>query len=168
MKLIIPIPFLLLILAAVFYVNGIKYENTWHSKYDGYWTQADRSSTVEAKSEYVGKFVDALEEGNSKGEFASYNALWKQTPQNSFKLNLEALKSLKERLDDIKEMDPKSFEYNTAIQQITQQEQGEAGPMLEVFQGCWEQFGKIIFTPLLLIGIVGSIAITGVWVGIKL
>jgi hypothetical protein len=39
---------------------------------------------------------------------------------------LEAVKTLAERLDQIKKLDPNSFEYNTAIQQITGQEQGEA------------------------------------------
>jgi uncharacterized membrane protein len=34
-------------------------------------------------------------------------------------------------------MDVSSFEYQTAIQQITDQEQGGASPMLSVFEGIW-------------------------------
>ena len=34
-------------------------------------------------------------------------------------------------------MNVQSFAYQTAIQQITQQEQGEAQYMLKVFQGSW-------------------------------
>ena len=34
-------------------------------------------------------------------------------------------------------MNVASFEYQTAIQQITAQEQGEAQAMLEVFSGIW-------------------------------
>lgn len=41
-------------------------------------------------------------------------------------------------------MDANSFQYNTAIQQITQQEQGEAIDMLSVFQGCWYKENYIL------------------------
>ena len=34
-------------------------------------------------------------------------------------------------------MNPSSFEYNTAIQQITGQEMGEAHKMIEVFESCY-------------------------------
>jgi hypothetical protein len=40
-------------------------------------------------------------------------------------------------LDEIQKMNVASFEYQTAIQQITAQEQGEAQAMLEVFSGIW-------------------------------
>lgn len=41
-------------------------------------------------------------------------------------------------------MDANFFQYNTAIQQITQQEQGEAIDMLSVFQGCWYKENYIL------------------------
>ena len=63
--------------------------------------------------------------------------LFFKTPDNSFDKNLEALQSLKTRLDEIQKMNVTSFEYQTAIQQITAQEQGEAQDMLEVFSGIW-------------------------------
>ena len=34
-------------------------------------------------------------------------------------------------------MDPSSFQYNTAIEQITKQEQGEASAMSGVLYGCY-------------------------------
>jgi len=34
-------------------------------------------------------------------------------------------------------MNPESFAYQTAIQQITEQEQGQACLMLSVFKDCW-------------------------------
>jgi len=34
-------------------------------------------------------------------------------------------------------MDINSFAYQTAIKQITEQEQGEADKMLAVLEGCW-------------------------------
>lgn len=41
------------------------------------------------------------------------------------------------RLREIQGMDVNSFEYQTALQQITQQEQGEASAMLEQIKGAW-------------------------------
>ena len=83
------------------------------------------------------QFVSALESGYAKGDFANHNAVWLKTPNNSFQANLEALKTLSARLGEIQEMKPTSFEYNTAIHQITAQEQGEAKAMMGVFCGCY-------------------------------
>jgi hypothetical protein len=106
--------------------------------YTQFWELADKSSTIPAKQKYIAQFVAALERGYSKGDFATHNAKWLQTPNNSFEANLGALKTLSARLDEIQEMKPSSFEYNTAIQQITAQEQGEARAMMAVFIGCYE------------------------------
>ena len=101
------------------------------------WQLADKSSIIPAKQKFVGQFVDALQRGYANGEFASHNAIWLQTPNNDFEANLDALRSLSQRLGEIQGMSPSSFEYNTAIQQITAQEQGEAKAMLDVFGGCY-------------------------------
>lgn len=101
-----------------------------------YWNLADKSSTISQKAEYMDKFVTALETSGLRGR---YNALIMQTPDNSFDSNLVALKTLQSRLHQIQTMDLSSFEYQTAIQQITAQEQGEAGRMLDVFRGVWYQ-----------------------------
>lgn len=109
--------------------------------YTQLWELADKSSTIPAKQKYVAEFVAALESGYSRGKFASHNAVWLETPNNGFEANLAALRSLSERLGQIQEMKPSSFEYNTAIAQITAQEQGEAKAMLSVFTGCFELAG---------------------------
>ncbi len=104
---------------------------TFEKDYTQYWNLADKSSTIQAKQQYVTKFVEALE--TNKKRFAAHDAIFMKTPDNSFEQNLIALKTLSQRLEEIQDMNPSSFEYNTAIQQITQQEQGEAHKMLSVF-----------------------------------
>jgi hypothetical protein len=102
-------------------------------------------------------------------DFANYNACFLQTPDNSFDKNLEALVTLRERLNQIKTMDPKTFEYQTAIQQITAQEQGEAHEMLGVIYGCyerenypmiWEWIGALNILGFILLGIFGLFIIS--------
>jgi hypothetical protein len=99
-----------------------------------YWTLAEKASTIPVKSDYVDKFIVALEQSGLQG---SYNAVWLKTPDNSFDKNLEMLKSLQKRLHEIKTIDIQSFQYQTAIQQITAQEQGEAKEMLDIFYWSW-------------------------------
>jgi hypothetical protein len=136
--------------------SNYEYEN----KISSYWALADKSSTIVEKSKYVKQFVEILEKSNH----ADYNAIWLKTPNNSFLKNLEALKSLSVRLDQIKGMNVESFAYQTAIQQITAQEQGEAKEMLSVFEGCWvkdkyfivwEWFAVVFCLIYLTIGITG-------------
>lgn len=109
----------------------------WDKNYAHAWTLADNSSTIPAKSAHLTRFSELLEAGYAKGEFARHNAIFLGTPSNGFEENLAALKTLSARLDDIKSMDPESFQYNTAMQQITAQEQGEAGNMIGALQGCY-------------------------------
>lgn len=113
--------------------GSYKYEQ----KYLYHWELADKSSTIEAKQKHIEKFVDSLETGKNNKDFTAYGGLFLQTPSNSFRENMNALNTLNQRLNEIKEMNPSSFEYNTAIQQITAQEQGEASSMLDVFQTCY-------------------------------
>jgi hypothetical protein len=102
--------------------------------YESYWNLAEKASTIKQKAVYVDKFVEGFK---GKGFEGDYNAVFFKTPDNSFDKNLEALQSLKTRLDEIQKMNVSSFEYQTAIQQITAQEQGEAKDMLDVFSGIW-------------------------------
>jgi len=67
----------------------------------------------------------------------------------------EALETLSRRLTEIQNMNPSSFEYNTAIQQITAQEQGEANAMLSEFKGCY-----LLNNYTLIWGWIGGIALT--------
>jgi hypothetical protein len=98
------------------------------------WNLADKASTIKQKTANIDQFVAALEASGLKGE---HDAIWQFTPNNSFDKNLEAVKSLQQRLHEIEGMDVTSLAYQTAISQITAQEQGEAKKMLEVFEGCW-------------------------------
>lgn len=109
----------------------------YERKYTQLWELSDKSSTIPAKQQYITQFVTALKTGRTNGEFADNNALFLKTPNNEFDSNLKALETLAGRLNEIQGMDPSSFQYNTAIQQITAQEQGEAHQLLSVFQGCW-------------------------------
>jgi len=103
----------------------------YEKSYSQLWSLADKSSTIPAKKEYIEKFLNALREGKKNGDFADYNAIFLKTPNNSFESNLKALETLSGRLAEIQNMNPSSFEYNTA------QEQGEANAMLSEFEGCY-------------------------------
>lgn len=106
----------------------------YEKKYGSYWELSVKASSIEKKIEGVDKFVIALEHSNLQGK---YDAIFMETPDNSFDENFAALKSLQIRLHEISKMDVKSFEYQTALQQITGQEQNEAGEMLRVFSSIW-------------------------------
>lgn len=113
---------------------AIKGNYNYERDYQSYWNLAEKASTIQQKAVYMDKFVAGFK---NKGFEGDYNAIFLKTPDNSFDKNLEALQSLKIRLDEIQKMNVSSFEYQTAIQQITAQEQGEAHDMLEVLSGIW-------------------------------
>lgn len=109
--------------------TGYEYENTIGS----YWDLSDKASTLQQKSQYLDKYVDAI-----RGQrFASNDAIIFPTPNNSFSQNMIALQSLQGRMHQIANMDETSFAYQTAIQQITGQEQGEARELTDTIEGCW-------------------------------
>lgn len=114
------------------YLIFVEYENEISSN----WDLSERASTIKQKAEYVDKFVVALSEAKLDGVNAN---LIKQTATSDFSENFKALKSLQGRLREISEMDENGFAYQTAIQQITQQEQAEAKDMLCVFENCWQK-----------------------------
>ena len=112
---------------------GVSSEYKFEREVMSYWNLADKSSTLDAKSGYIDKFVKALD----PNKFAEYNAIFLKTPNNSFVQNLDAVKTLQIRLKTIRQIPEDSFAYQSAIQQITAQEQGEAQAMLKVISGCW-------------------------------
>jgi hypothetical protein len=118
-------------------IGDYKYERDCES----YWSLSEKASTIQQKAAYINKFVASLKDKGMEGD---YNAIFFKTPDNSFDKNFEALQSLKTRLDEIQKMNIASFEYQTAIQQITAQEQGEAQAMLDVFSGIWWKNNYII------------------------
>lgn len=109
---------------------GYEYDRTIGS----YWDLSDKSSTLRQKSEYLDRYVAEL---HRPDRFAPNDATIYPTPNNSFEHNMVALTSLQGRMHEIATMDESSFAYQTAIQQITAQEQGEAKAMTSVFEGCW-------------------------------
>jgi len=120
----------------IFQIRGCVITSYEYENQIGYaWNLADKSSTISEKSKYITEFVNNLQ--SNRGNFSDYNAVFLKTPDNSFDRNLTALKTLQTRLKEIQGMNPNSFEYQVAIQQITSQEQGEAVAMLGIFHGCY-------------------------------
>lgn len=126
--------------------------------YSSLWYLGEKASTIEAKEKFVDAFYNALKTGQEQGKFAEWSAIWLKTPKNNFSTNLIVLSSLKQRLGEIKGMNPNSFEYNTAIQQITAQEQRDSG-MIHLFKECyqlqnypniWSWFGLVWFIGLVI------------------
>lgn len=124
----------------------------YERKFLSYWELSDRSSTILAKEQYITQFVNAINQDRSS--FADYNALILKTPQNNFDNNLKAVTTLRDRLKDIEGMNESDFAYQTAIQQITAQEQGEAGNLLGIVEGAyylgsyplqWEWIAGIVY-----------------------
>ena len=136
MKYVIGAVFLLagLGIAAAMIAGLVSANYEFNRDYGSYWSLGVKASTIEKKSEYVDKFVEALDKSGLQGQS---NSLFFPTPDNSFDANFASLKTLQARLHEIKTMKPDSFEYQTAIQQITGQEQDEAGEMLREITGCW-------------------------------
>ena len=139
-------------------------DNQYNNQIYNYWSLADKSSTIEAKADYVDKFVGAIDNAHLGGN----NALIYKNPDNSFEFNFQAVKTLQQRLQEIKTMDPNSFEYQQAISQITQQEQGEAQDMLGVLEGIWYKqnhlflwsyIGGLVFFGWILLGFIGGVII---------
>jgi len=109
-----------------------KYE--YQSKIGNNWELADRAATLSQKSEYIDKYVNALSKENLE---ETYDALFYPNAENAFDENMKALKSLQGRLKDISKMDENSFAYQTALHQITEQEQGQAQGLTETLKNCW-------------------------------
>jgi hypothetical protein len=105
----------------------------YSNQFESYWNLSVKASTLQQKSSYLDQYVQALE----STRMAEYDALYLKTPNNNVQQNFVALKSLQNRMHEIIGMDPSSFQYQQAIQQITAQEQDDAKEMLGVFEGAW-------------------------------
>lgn len=129
---------ILIILGSVFALTrgGMRLYANWEyeNSVENYWVLADRASTISQKAEYIDYFANELRKSNLNGINA--NLIWK-TKATSFDENFKALTSLRDRLNAISGMDENSLAYQTALQQITSQEQGEAKSMLDNFEECW-------------------------------
>lgn len=154
------VAFMLMVMQIFFEIRG---EYLYEKKTLCYWNLAEKSSTIEKKEEYISKFVTTLPENI---DMNGYNAIFLKTLDNSVEKNYEMLKTLQQRLKDIKKMDITSFAYQAAIQQITAQEQGEAIKMLSVFEGnyflnnypiCWNWIGGITLLFWIILGLTGFV-----------
>lgn len=130
----------LFLLLAVLGIVGACIVNTladykYTKDYMSNWNLADKSSTLQTKADYISKFVTTIE--TNRNDFADYDAIFLQTNDNSFEYNLQAVKTLNDRLKQVSQMNESSFEYQTAMQQITGQEMGEAHQMLNVIESTW-------------------------------
>ena len=126
-------------------------EYQWNKQVESYWELSDRSSTLQAKEQYIAQFVEKL------GELPESSALIFVQPKNNCRQNVEAVKTLEKRLHDIQGMDETSFQYQTAIQQITEQEQGQAENLMGTLSGCWKrEHYYLAWNP-----IIGSLAFIG-------
>lgn len=122
-------------------INAVLGNYRYERDYLSYWNLAEKASTIPQKKIYIEKFAVAIQSAGLQGD---YDAILLKTPDNSFDKNFEALLSLRNRLEEIQKMNVSSFEYQTAIQQITQQEQGEASKLLETLEGVWLKNNYII------------------------
>ena len=157
---------IVLFLIAIVIRENIRANYEFENKYSYAWSLADKSSTIESKCTYITEFVELI--NSNKDDFASHNAVWLKTKDNSFDYNLKAITTLKDRLSEIKGMNTSSFEYNTAIQQITAQEQGEAHALINTIKQCyvlqnhiiiWDWMGGTIACLIILLAVVGIIGL---------
>lgn len=139
----------------------------WDSQVGSYWDLSERASTISQKSEYMDKYVGALEVANLEG---TNSATFMKTLESSFDENMKALKSLQSRLHDIDTMSESGFAYQTAISQITEQEQGQAKDMNDNIASCWWKvnyytlWNKLIWVSILIV----EILLIGIPLGIRL
>jgi len=161
-----------LVLTVVLIGQEVFASYTFEKKYAQLWELSDKSSTIAAKQQYMNEFVSALRKGQTNGEFATHNAVFLKTPNNEFDSNVKAVETLSKRLTEIQDMNPSSFEYNTAIQQITAQEQGEARQLLSVVEGCytlenypmvWSWYGGLLLIFIIIIWIVAILCAAVGW-----
>lgn len=118
------------------YITYAVYSNfNWDNAVYSNWNLSDKSSTLQAKADYMDKFVLALQSNN----LADNDALIWKTADNNCQNNINAVITLRDRLTQIKGMDETSFQYQQAIQQITSQEQGEASTMIQTLHGCYNK-----------------------------
>lgn len=132
----------------------VRFNASWEyeNKISNYWDLADKASTITQKAAYINAFVSALEKADLKDVNAN---LFRETPASGFNQNFIALKSLQVRLRQISSMDENSFACQTAIQQITEQEQGQACDMLGVFEDCWYRINHYtLWHPVYLVGFI--------------
>lgn len=123
------------ILAICLYIIfGVVSHNKYNTNFDANWELSKSAATIEQKSIYIDKFVQAIENGGFDGKF---DAIFNPNDNNSYEQNLIALKTLQQRLHELKSLPMTSFDYNTALQQITEQQCKMSNNIIYTFSGIW-------------------------------
>lgn len=126
-----------LVLVLPFMIYQVNLKNNDYKKEIGYhWELADKSSTIKEKSKHIDNFVLALSEADLND---TYDAILFKNPSNSFNKNYEVIKTLQTRLHQISKININSFEYQIALQQITEQEMTSSisNNQTSVIRGSW-------------------------------
>jgi hypothetical protein len=114
-------------------ISEFRADYAYDNSIGSFWDLSEKASTLQQKSEYLDQYVQAIE----TARFAPNDAVIFPTPNNSYQQNMVALKSLQGRMHQIAGVDERSFAYQTAIQQITAQEQGEGDALTDTLKSCW-------------------------------
>lgn len=156
--------FIAVVFAVIWIWQGVFANYQWENSVLSNWSLSDKSSTLEAKSLYMDKFVQALQSAH----LADNDALLYKTADNNCQNNIDAVSTLRDRLNQIKGMDETSFQYQQAIQQITSQEQGEADTMISTLNGCWMKTNYyLLWNPwVVLLGIFFILGFLGIGIGL--
>lgn len=128
-------------LSILYIFNDVRASYEYENDISSDWILSVKASTLEKKLEYLNKFVNKIENLGYEGK---YNTIFYKTKNVSFDENLLVLKSLQEKLEEIKDMDVSSFQYQNAMFQITKQEQYNAKSTLKVFNGIWYKTNHIL------------------------
>ncbi len=143
-----------IVLLIGYIVSGTRAYWEYETDIYSYWSLSDKASTIEKKSEYMDQYVGALEDAHLSG----HNAAIFRTPDNSYEQNFIALQTLQQRLHDILHMDINSFEYQKAMEQITEQEQGDAFDMTHTFTGIWyKKHHPMLWSWWCICGVIGNL-----------
>src|SRR5262249_79684 len=109
------------VIAIIVLVIAAAYASYDYSQnFQSYWSLSESASTLSLKSEYMDKYVSAVDSAHMDGEYA---AIFFKTPQNSFDESRKVLGSLQQRLRECKDLKESDMAYQQAITQITAQEQ---------------------------------------------
>ena len=91
----------------------------YNANIGSYFDLSDKASKLDTKLDYLKQYSNALvESGLNEGQ----STVFFQTKETSLEENYKVLQSLIERMEETKEMEINSFEYQTAIKQITEDE----------------------------------------------
>lgn len=155
------------ILAIVLYIIfGISSMNKYDTDFGANWQLSKSAATIEQKSIYIDKFVQDIEKGGFEGKF---DAIFNPNDNNSYEQNLIVLKTLQQRLHELKILPMTSFDYNTALQQLTVQQDRISNNMIYTFSGIWyKEHHFLLWNWICFVGICFfSIGIIWSWISIE-